>query len=259
VRSKGIRVVAALLLATLGTLVLVRYVETARAEAVAAEQLVDVLVVGTRIDKGTAAADIEGKVRRTQVPAKVRATDAVTEVSQLADLFTTVDLRPGEQVVRARFATAGTAARGEAPKGLLQVTVSLDPERALGGNIRPADTVGVLLSFDPFEGDDGRKTGNTTHLELHKVLVTDVQLEAQGGGMSRDDDKDKNKDKDKDAVATAKSGKYLVTLAIEAPAVEQVVFTAEHGFIWLSAEPKDAPEGGAKIVDRGNVYTTGVQ
>jgi pilus assembly protein CpaB len=253
-RSKGIRVVAALLLATLGTLVLVRYVETARAEAVADEQLVDVLVLGSRVDKGTAARDLENKVRKVQVPAKVRAADAVTEVKQLNDLYATVDLLPGEQLVRARFATAGSVGRGAAPPGLLQVTVSLDPERALGGNLRTGDTVGVLLSFDPFDNEEGKKTGNTTHLELHKVLVTDVQIEAEGG-ITRNDDKDK----DKDAVATARSGKYLVTLAVDAPAVEQVVFTAEHGFVWLSAEPKDAPEGGTKIVTRGNVYTGGVQ
>jgi pilus assembly protein CpaB len=252
-RSKGIRVAAAFLLATLGTLVLIRYVETARAEAVSDEQLVDVLVLAVRVDKGTAAGDLEGKVRKVQVPAKVRALDAVTEVKQLADLFTTVELLPGEQLVRARFATAGTAARGVAPAGLLQVTVSLAPERALGGNLRTGDTVGVLLSFDPFDNGDGRKTGNTTHLELHKVLVTDVQIE-EGGSSGDDDD-----DEDDGAVATARSGKYLVTLAIEAPAVEQLVFTAEHGTLWLSAEPKDAPEGGTKIVTRGNVHTGGVQ
>ena len=50
-----------------------------------------------------------------------------------------------------------------------------------------------------------------------------------------------------------------MTLAIDAPAVEQVVFAAEHGFVWLSAEPADATEGGTKIVTRGNVYTAGVQ
>jgi hypothetical protein len=96
-RSKGIRLVAAFLLATLGTLVLIRYVETARAAAVADESLVEVLVVGVRVDKGTAARDIEGKVRKVQVPAKVRAADAVTEVGQLTDLYTTVSCCPASR------------------------------------------------------------------------------------------------------------------------------------------------------------------
>jgi hypothetical protein len=60
-------------------------------------------------------------------------------------------------------------------------------------------------------------------------------------------------------VTEASAGKYLVTLAIDAPAVEQVVFAGEHGFVWLSAEPTDANEGGTKIVTRANVYTIGIQ
>jgi pilus assembly protein CpaB len=255
-QNKGIRVAAAFLLAALGTLVLVRYVESARQRAVAAETLVDVLLVDQPIDKGTAAADIGKKVKHVEVPAKLKAADAVTNLDDLKDLHATADLLPGEQVVKARFDNAGTAARGEAPKGLLQVTVSLEPERALSGTVRPGDTVGVLLSFEKAEElNTGLKVGNTTHLELHKVLVTDVQTQTEGSSLGSDDEDEKTKD----GVTKAPSGKYLVTFALDAPAVEQVVFTAENGKIWLSAEPKDAPEGGTKLVGRGNVYTAGLQ
>jgi pilus assembly protein CpaB len=255
-RNKTVRLVAAVLLATMGTLVLVRYVESARQRAVAAETLVDVLLVEQKIDKGTAAADIAKKVKKSEVPAKLKAADAVTNVDDLKDLHATADLLPGEQVVKARFANAGTATRGEAPKGLLQVTVRLESERALGGEVRPGDTVGVLLSFKPFSDDGGVKTGSTTHLELHKVLVTDVQIQSSGGGIGGSSDEKKEA---KDGVNKAPSGTYLVTIALDAPAVEQVVFATEFGSIWLSAEPKDAPEGGTKAVGRSNVFTAGVQ
>ena len=215
------------------------------------ELLVRVLVADEKIKKGTAAADLKDRVHLVEVPARVRVDGAVADLSELENLHANVDLLPGEQLARGRFATQGDATRGEAPDGLLQVTVALDPERALGGNVRAGDTVAALLSFDPFEGENGQKTGNTTHLELHKVAVTNVQLQGQGATpVSSDDSK---------GVGGAADGKYLVTLAIDAPAVEQLVFAAEHGSVWLSAEPKDAPEGGTKIVTRGNVYTVGVQ
>ena len=59
---------------------------------------------------------------------------------------------------------------------------------------------------------------------------------------------------DESKAAGAPTGKLLVTLALDAPSVERVVFAAEHGTVWLSAEPSDAPEDGTKIVERGNVY-----
>jgi pilus assembly protein CpaB len=246
-------IIAAVLLATLGTLLLVGYVQSAKDKALAGERLARVLVVDSKVDKGTAAADLGDKVHAVDVPAKVQVDGAVGDVGQLKDLYATVDLLPGEQVTKARFAAQGDATRNPVPAGLLQVTVALDPERALGGNLRVGDTVGVLLSFDPFDGENGTKTANTTHLELHKVLVSNVQLQSQDSATGS------NSDNGADGVAKAAQGKYLVTLAIDAPSVEQVVFAAEHGFVWLSAEPKDAPEGGTKIVNRGNVYTAGVQ
>jgi hypothetical protein len=46
----------------------------------------------------------------------------------------------------------------------------------------------------------------------------------------------------------------LVTLAMDAPSVERVVYGAEWGKLWLAAEPANAPQGGTKIVNAGNVY-----
>ena len=55
-------------------------------------------------------------------------------------------------------------------------------ERAVGGTLKAGDTVGVYLSFEPFdtntpEADTATpaKTPNTTHLEFQQVLVTNVQ------------------------------------------------------------------------------------
>ena len=46
----------------------------------------------------------------------------------------------------------------------------------------------------------------------------------------------------------------LVTLALSSPQVEQVVFAAEFGHIWLTAENADADESGTRVVTLGEVY-----
>jgi pilus assembly protein CpaB len=247
--SKVIRVVLAFVLAAVGTGVLVKYVDSARAEAVADEAQVNVLIVESAVDKGTPAAELAAKVRTAPVPARLRSTDAVTELAELGDLRATVDLLPGEQVVKGRFAQAGTALRGKAPDGLLQVTITVDAAQAIGGNLRAGDTVGVLLSFEAADLVAGGKAPETTHLELHKLTVTNVQVAGQAAEAAKAGDE----------VPAAIGGKYLVTLAVTAPQAEQIVFATQNGTIWLAAEPKDAPTDGTKLVDRGNVYTTGAR
>jgi pilus assembly protein CpaB len=254
-KRRVIGIVAALALASLGTMLLVVYVQSARNEAVAGERMVDVLVVSDPIEKGTAVKDIDDSVDVKQVPAKVRADGAVADLSDLDDKsVAAVDLVPGEQVVATRFVSTQEAARGDLAEGLQEVTVPLDPARALGGKIAAGDSVGVFLSFDPFDiGTSGEKTANSTHLQLHKVTVTRVQFDDSGSTSLGSSDDSSNADNG-EGTAAAPAGTFLVTVAVDAPSAEKLVFAAEHGFVWLSNEPKDADEGGTDVVTRGNIY-----
>ena len=46
-----------------------------------------------------------------------------------------------------------------------------------------------------------------------------------------------------------------MTLALTAPQVEQVVHGAQHGELWLTAQPADSSEEGTKVLNPANVYT----
>jgi len=256
-KRKLLGIVAAFVLAAAGTTLLVAYVQSAHDDAAAQEQLVDVLVVRRTIAEGTPADEIQGAVALEQVPARLKAKGAVGDVAQLGDDVAAVELLAGEQVVRERFVAQEEQARGDVPPGMHEVTLELEPERVVGGQLRPGSTVAVLASFEPFDIYDsgvldlpeGAKTPNTTHIILHKVLVTEVQHEPEGGDRWRD--KPFVADAD---LPLAPPGKLLVTLALEAPDVERVVFTKEFGRVWLSAEPLDASEDGTTVITRGNVY-----
>ncbi len=228
-RQKLIGIIASVLLAAVGTGLLVAYVRSAENRALKGEKTVDVLVVSASIPKGTKAEDITPSLRMEQIPVKVATAGALTSTSALAGKVAAVDLLPGEQLVSTRFTTAAEAQGIGA--GLLQVTIALDPVRALGGQIRKGDSVGVTVSFDEPE---------TTHLILHKVKVTDVRT---ADGIS---------------VTTPASGPapvagLLITLAIDAPAVEKVVFAAENGKLWLAWEPMEASESGTKVQTKAGV------
>ncbi len=270
----------ALVLATIGTIVLVAYVRGAEERALDGEDLVEVLVVDQAVTEGTSAAEVAGMTRVEVVPRKIRADGALADLTAVDGLVTSTALLPGEQLVSQRFVTPDAFTRDgvPAPAGLMQTTISLSPERALGGAIAPGDTVAVVASFDPFDievspglpGEDGvgdesgaeppqlaivdgqvvidqQQTPNTSHFLLHDVLVTNVQLE-ELPTVAGDDDTAPTR-------AVAPTGNLLVTLALDAPSVERLVFTAEFGHIWLTIDSPDATDADSRIQNRGRIYT----
>jgi pilus assembly protein CpaB len=228
-RQKVIGIVASVVLAAVGTALLVAYVRGAADSAAAPEETTNVLVVSATIPKGMKAEDIGASVRLEQVPVKIVTKDALASTSPLAGKVAAVDLLPGEQLVPSRF-SAPNEVQGVAP-GMLQVTIAVDSVRAVGGQVRKGDTVAVTMSFeDP----------QTTHLVLHKVRVTDVRT-ADGAPLITP------------ASGPAPTGNLLVTMAVDGPSVERIIFGAEYGRIWLSWEPKEANESGTKVLTKAGV------
>jgi pilus assembly protein CpaB len=236
---KLVSLLAALALALTGTFLLVGYVSNAEAKATEGEDLVPVLVVKEKIDAGTASESLAGKVVTEQVPAKVRSEGAVTDLAALKGKVAAVDLLPGEQVVSERFVAPTAVGKATAPPDLLEVTVSLEPHRALGGQLVPGPTVAVMITVDDIGNGD-----SATHLVLHKIKVTSVQTSETE--EAADDSEEATR-------SVAPSGNLLVTLAVDAPAAERVVWAAEKGHLWLAAEPLTANEGGTSVQTKGSV------
>lgn len=150
---RAVAVAGAVILAALGTFLLVSYVRGAEQRALEGEELVTVLVVEAPIAEGTDAESLHGAVRQEDVPVKVVATGSVSSLADLSGRVAAVDLVPGEQILESRFVTEEAYAartRIDVPPDLLQVTVSLDPARAVGGQLLAGDHVAVIASFEPF-------------------------------------------------------------------------------------------------------------
>lgn len=240
-------IIAALVLAAIGTTLIITYVEREKNAAVAAEGEVDVWIVDETIPLGTSGKDVDDFVRKAEVPKDAVAEDGVEQLADIKDRVAAIDLVPGEQLVASRWVLQGQEGRSADLKDKLTVTVELEAQRAMGGQLRAGDTVAVLANFDPFleTGADGNETPNSTHILLHKVPVVAVQWTEQQGSDDASAD---------ESSATVPRGRILVTLAVDAPSAELVVFTADHGRLWLANEPKSASEDGTKEVTRGNVY-----
>jgi len=279
--KKTIGVIVAVALAAIGTFIIVRYVQGADSRALEGEETVSVLVVSSPIPSGTAAEDMSKDVTVELVPVKVQAPGSlgsVDDLNNLEDLVTSIDLLPGEQVIEARFVTPQVLDELDdivVPDGLLEVTLSLSPERAVGGVLRPGDEVAVFASFESFtvdildptveqgatpEADPGAepdtgtlpettKTPNTTSIILHNVLVTMVQVEELPQDTSSDDT-----DPSDANLELSPTGNLLVTLAMDPTNAERFVFTAEFGTVWLADESETVDDSPTPIQDRAAVY-----
>ena len=108
--------------------------------------------------------------------------------------------------------------------------------------------------FASFE--DKNNVPAESHMILHQVLVTNVQLTALSNATSNNNSSSNTSNSSSSSgmkPGDAPSGQILVTLALDAPSSERVIFAAERGTLWLSNEPNDAPTGGTKVVNRDNV------
>ena len=70
---------------------------------------------------------------QTKIPNNLLANGAITDLKRLKGLVTNAALCPASSSWPAGSTRPTVARQGDVPKGLLQVTVKLDPERALGG------------------------------------------------------------------------------------------------------------------------------
>jgi pilus assembly protein CpaB len=279
-------ILAAIALATIGTVALVGYVQSARDDAVAAEALVDLYVVDALVPKGAPAETIKASVSLAQIPARLEQPGAISDLDELGDNVAATDLQPGDQLLAARVVPKDEVSEDVRDK--VQVAALLTPERAVGGSLQKGDLVGVYLSFDPFtldaagqrtdgidgtdtvdgadavqaadpsastvpaeSSDDQRKSPNVTRLEFQHVLVTNVQTTNDPIVAEESADTDASTP----PVVQVSGAQYVVTLALTPEQSERFVFATEFGHVWLSKDPATVSDDGTRLVTLGNVFT----
>ena len=282
-KRRIIGIAAATLLALIGTISLVGYVNSAKDDAVAKEALIDVYVVDEFVPVGAEPETIRASVSIERVPARLKQSGAVTDLDEVGEQVAASDLEPGDQLVAARLAPKAQVSQDVTDK--VQISALLEAERAVGGALSKGDLVGVYLSFDPFDVTDAgidpaaqtgidssvpadpaaligptgqpsadttapasAKTPNISRLEFQNVLVTNVQT--INPPVNPDDSTSDNTA----TVAQVTGTQYVVTLAMSPEQSERFVFATEFGSIWLSLDPGSVADDGTRPVTLSNVF-----
>ena len=228
-RSRGLVVVLALLLAVGATAAVFLYVRGVREEARTGGELVRVIVPTQDIPAGTELDPLiqQGAFRELEIPRDAVVVGAVTDLSHLRGQTATSAILAGEQIPTQRL-SSGALPGGALglTEGYQAVTVSLSAEQIVGPALQRGAHVTVYASFPGVDTRSLRAGGVPAPTQVrgipglvmplvHEVRVLDVLRPGVAEGEQ-----------------AADQG-ALVTLELLPVDAEKVVFAQQNGRIWL--------------------------
>jgi pilus assembly protein CpaB len=244
-KSRGLVVVLALILATLATVGVFLYSRGVKEEARRGGDLVTVIVskidVPANTDLNALIAD--GQFVPLEVPTDAVIQDAVTQISQLENRRNSVYLFAQEQIPVARI-QGGEVPGGQLsiPEGHQAVTVALDAPAAISGVLTGGDHVTIYATFTgvslvrlnkKFEPLPGNSETTAERFDTTVVLVPDVEVLRvlrDGTGTSEVPGQIEE---------SSTSSSVQVILALEPEEAQKLVFTLNQGVPYLSLLPPD--------------------
>jgi len=232
------RIVAALVavaMLVVGVVLLISYANGANERAFDGARLRSVLQVEEPIAANTAAGDIGDKVKKVELPASAIAKGALSSLTEVSGLSTTIDLEPGEQVLASRFAekgsssaSTGSKSKTAVPEGMQELTIPVDVARALGGALKVGDTVGVVASYKTEDGD------GITRIVQNRVQILRI---SDGGPVEEGQT----------------GGTQLVTFAVKTRDAGKIVNAIEFGKVYLTRQNDDTEFGQGGSISRNDV------
>ncbi len=140
--------VAALLVAALGTVLVFLYAQNAQNNAQQGQELVKVLVAKTRIELGTtgAAASANGAFDEAQIPRSTVVSGALSDAAPLADLVALVPIYPGQQIIAPQWGPVAQTSNLAIPAGKIALSVQLSDPARVAGFVSPGSKVAIFTS-----------------------------------------------------------------------------------------------------------------
>jgi Flp pilus assembly protein CpaB len=249
-KSRGLVVVLALILATLATVGVFLYSRGVKEDARAGGDLVSVVVSEVTIPANSDLNQFirDGRFTTIDVPQESLIEDAVTDLSELENQRNSVVIFAREQIPLARV-QGGTVPGGllSIPEGHQALTVALDAPRAISGSLAGGDNVSIYATFSGIElvrlnkklepvqtSPTSGEPRENPRIDTTVVLVPQVEVlrvirdASVAQGVSDDIAPDQTS-----------TSSIQVILALEPQEAQKFVFALEQGLVYLSLLPPD--------------------
>ena len=169
-----IAIVAALVVAMLGVVVVVVYAQAADGRALEGQATQTVFIVAAEVPMGTTAADAvtQKLIVSEQVIAKGVPQGALkTVTADVAKLVATSSILPGEIVLASRFGALPSMAKTQIiPDGKIAITVSLSDPQRIAPLLTPQSHIVI------FDTLGGKAAGTAASPQVTRILLRDVEV-----------------------------------------------------------------------------------
>ena len=254
---RSVLLTVALLIAALGTAMIIMYVQGINARATEGQEMVKVLTATEIIDPGESIADAQaaGKVASTEVARAALVDGALSSTKSLEGQVAIGTIYPGEQIISHKFGEAGSQESLVIPDDKLAISVELTDPARVAGFVNPGSDVAIFMSADPevTTGTSVRKLSTYTRLLLPEVQVIGVgATTVQSRTVTTEDGEQ----------TTEQIPRTILTVAVDQEQAERIIFAdrnSDLSFALLSEKSKVSENPGVTAVDIMPEVFRGVQ
>ncbi|QBX54081.1 Flp pilus assembly protein CpaB [Nocardioides seonyuensis] len=246
---RSVLLLVAVLIALLGTAMIVMYVQGIDDRATEGQELVEVLTATEVIDTGetVSAAQEAGKFEKSEVRRDDMVDGALSSTSSISDLVALGTIYPGEQLIAKKFGNLGDAQNLVIPDGLIAVSVELTDWERVAGFVNPGSEVAVFVTAaNPVRitpAGDEIKLAGVTRIVLPRSQVIGVGTTSVTSRTVTTGDGDE---------VTEEVPKTILTLAVTQNEAEKLIHSdrvADLTFALLTEDSKTKDEPGSTLND----------
>jgi pilus assembly protein CpaB len=217
--------IAALVVAALGTTGVFLYVNGVDERAQAGLKKKIILVANSPITAGTTAqkAYDDGALERREFWQKsIEGLDALSDISGIADQVALANIAPGSPIVAGLFGEPGSVSQLPIPEDKSAVSIQLsDPER-VAGFVEPGSRVAVYLTFQETNGANAGLTTTRALLpEVEVIAVGQTTLVPTTTGTG-------------ETAQTEQIPKTILTLAVDQKQAQQIIQGQNQGDLYFT-------------------------
>jgi pilus assembly protein CpaB len=235
---RTVLLVAALVIAALGTTMVFLYVQGLDDQAIHKQDPVSVLVAKRMIDPGTTYRDAsdQASFEKKTVSRDALADGALGSTAPLVGKVTTTTIYPGQQIIPQMFGNSGEVSTLSVPDGKLAISVQLDDPAQLAGFVDAGTNVAIFLTSEA--------KGGSTRLLLPKVLVLAI------GNKTATPQDSKTTGTEAASVPTT-----ILTIAVDQTDYQRVLFGSTHGRLNLGLLGKNfTPDAAVSPTTQNNLF-----
>ncbi len=240
----------AILLAVIGAVLVIAYVNGANSRAIAGQKAVTVLIAAKAIpaDTTASAAQSEGLLAHEVLPAKSVPANALRSITPgLAQLVTSAEVEPGQLLLRPMLISASLAsATGTLaiPSGMVAVTINLCLPEAVAGYVHAGSDVaiydtsvpagGTLSASDNCSAGHSQQAQATTQLVLASAQVLSVGPAGTSSSSDTSTSSSVFTSSSASSSQTQSTDGTLVTLAVTPAEASQLILLTVTGLPYLA-------------------------